>query len=476
LKKNSRKEPSAANKKNPSPTKKTDPEEFSSPAFGSANDKATRTPQSSRTRRDTNGKPSERVPEQFDILLSGKDYWGLDNSIVDDIRAEVKNKGSGLTGTQTNSDKKETRSDMNYGNQLFEAEIAEFERLETAVSQSKLKPEIGNEYHLAKKLEMSQQATSQHLKPSVTSSSHSRLLSQSLARAKSTDSNGKNRGGFASSFGYQRGDDEDEDEDGSFDRRLSSSKYQDAPSSNLVSRNGNVEDMVVSERPKPTFLSKPLVRSMDFEDQQFRRNNEETVKEDPQEVNVELSFDFDDLPRSNARKYQAPPPPYAVSLPINDNNSSKGATALSRLERPSSTLKVDNISEPGHGGTRQGRSKTPQAHHRNGTSRTRSNSVGRPMPSAGNNNASNAIASKEMEQKMHSLQAELDHYKNENASIKKLKKQQEQALAETVQRKEEVLKYLEDERQRTLTWCAEQRAEVEKEKRSAAKQVSYMIQ
>lgn len=57
-------------------------------------------------------------------------------------------------------------------------------------------------------------------------------------------------------------------------------------------------------------------------------------------------------------------------------------------------------------------------------------------------------------------------------SIKKLKKQQEQALAETVQRKEEVLKYLENERQRTLAWCAEQRTEVEKEKRAAAKQVS----
>lgn len=60
----------------------------------------------------------------------------------------------------------------------------------------------------------------------------------------------------------------------------------------------------------------------------------------------------------------------------------------------------------------------------------------------------------------------------ENTSIKKLKKQQEQALAETVQRKDEVLKYLENERQRTLTWCAEQRSEIEKEKRASAKQVN----
>lgn len=72
---------------------------------------------------------------------------------------------------------------------------------------------------------------------------------------------------------------------------------------------------------------------------------------------------------------------------------------------------------------------------------------------------------------MRSLEKELEHYKAENASIKKLKKQQESALAETVQRKEEVLRYLEEERQRTLAWCAEQRAEAEKEKRAAAKQV-----
>ncbi len=62
--------------------------------------------------------------------------------------------------------------------------------------------------------------------------------------------------------------------------------------------------------------------------------------------------------------------------------------------------------------------------------------------------------------------------RNENNSLKKLKKQQEQALTEILQKKEELNKYCEDERSKTIQWCEEQKQNIEKEKRTAAKQVS----
>ncbi len=59
--------------------------------------------------------------------------------------------------------------------------------------------------------------------------------------------------------------------------------------------------------------------------------------------------------------------------------------------------------------------------------------------------------------------------------MKKLKKQQEQALAEIIQKKEELNKYCEEERLKTIQWCEEQKQSIEKEKRTAAKQVRSIL-
>jgi hypothetical protein len=57
-------------------------------------------------------------------------------------------------------------------------------------------------------------------------------------------------------------------------------------------------------------------------------------------------------------------------------------------------------------------------------------------------------------------------------NLKKLKKQQEQGLAEIVQKKEEIHKYCDEEKRKTLQWCEEQKGLIDKEKKALAKQVS----
>ncbi len=80
----SRKEPSAVHKKSPSPTKRAEVDSSEKKNTGS-------------NRKVKNATDVEKPLDKFDVLLSGKDYWGLDSSIVDDIRAEVGHQGSGLT-------------------------------------------------------------------------------------------------------------------------------------------------------------------------------------------------------------------------------------------------------------------------------------------------------------------------------------------------------------------------------------------
>mmetsp|Transcript_11754 Transcript_11754/g.16122 ORF Transcript_11754/g.16122 Transcript_11754/m.16122 type:complete len:1046 (+) Transcript_11754:30-3167(+) len=67
------------------------------------------------------------------------------------------------------------------------------------------------------------------------------------------------------------------------------------------------------------------------------------------------------------------------------------------------------------------------------------------------------------------LEAELDTYRNENSNLKKLRKQQELALAEVVQQKEQVISWAASEKQKTLDWCEEQKQQIAKEKRAMAK-------
>jgi len=59
--------------------------------------------------------------------------------------------------------------------------------------------------------------------------------------------------------------------------------------------------------------------------------------------------------------------------------------------------------------------------------------------------------------------------RNENAILKKLRKQQEASLAEVLVQKEELLRWVADEKARTAAWCGEQRQMALKERNTAAK-------
>lgn len=62
-------------------------------------------------------------------------------------------------------------------------------------------------------------------------------------------------------------------------------------------------------------------------------------------------------------------------------------------------------------------------------------------------------------------------YRNENANLRRLRKQQEQALTEISQKRSEMMKYFEEEKQKTLQWCEEQKQIADRERKFAAKQV-----
>ena len=59
--------------------------------------------------------------------------------------------------------------------------------------------------------------------------------------------------------------------------------------------------------------------------------------------------------------------------------------------------------------------------------------------------------------------------RNENATLKKLRKQQETSLSEMLAHKEELLQWVTDEKARTAAWCGEQRQMAMKERNAAAK-------
>lgn len=65
--------------------------------------------------------------------------------------------------------------------------------------------------------------------------------------------------------------------------------------------------------------------------------------------------------------------------------------------------------------------------------------------------------------------------RSENATLKKLRKQQEQALAEVVHQKEEVMRWVAEEKQRTQKWCDEQQQLAVKERNAAAKMVKKIL-
>lgn len=61
--------------------------------------------------------------------------------------------------------------------------------------------------------------------------------------------------------------------------------------------------------------------------------------------------------------------------------------------------------------------------------------------------------------------------RNENAQLKKLRRQQETSLAEVVHQKEELMRWVAEEKAKTLKWCEEQTQAATKERNAAAKLV-----
>ena len=60
---------------------------------------------------------------------------------------------------------------------------------------------------------------------------------------------------------------------------------------------------------------------------------------------------------------------------------------------------------------------------------------------------------------------------NENAQLKKMRRQQETTLAEVVHQKEELMRWVAEEKAKTLKWCEEQTQAATKERNAAAKLV-----
>lgn len=489
---NSRKEPSALNKKSPSPSKPegnlfspttTEKKSLKSTSFGQG---AGNTPSSSSKKSAT---PVDKK-DHFDVLLSGKDYWGLDNSIVDDIRSEVNNKGSGLPSSSAypayptvhegeedplsfTSKLHLNEEDIYRRKQSMEDDLAEFERLETAASSATShhpnnKP--SSEYHLAKTLEpnisskpssyLSKQASNNGSNNTMNASvSHSRLLAQTLAR---TNSNTMNASSSSSKFGYKRDaeDDEEEEEDiETMRRRLSE------PNNKIA----NHHTLTTSIRPTPMttrrqshdededhhddgdgYYRYPDKMSTKHDDDNDYDENAATVNRNRplsgnlnnphhhssafpatvanvEDEHVDLSFNFDDLPLPTV----APPTYKQTSSSINNANNANNHTqnhqnknqnsnlssTMNRLERPSSTLKVDQQSSSASVNSRQSRSKTLTSHSSaNNHTAKRASSLGRrgPETSASNNSSSSVHdggMTKEMEEKMRSLEKELEHYR-----------------------------------------------------------------
>lgn len=59
--------------------------------------------------------------------------------------------------------------------------------------------------------------------------------------------------------------------------------------------------------------------------------------------------------------------------------------------------------------------------------------------------------------------------REENANLKKMRKQQEAIVADMTDKRDEMLKWCEEERRTTIAWCEAQKQAATKERRAAAK-------
>lgn len=164
----------------------------------------------------------------------------------------------------------------------------------------------------------------------------------------------------------------------------------------------------------------------------------------------------------NRRAHSAGPPMNRTSAVVNsndttDDNDDSHSKVSGRIIRPASTLKVNNVTPT------NGRSNTP-TNRRNGANHSNNK-----IPS--NKATEHYNSQRETEDKIRALESEVETFKSENQNLKKLKRQQEQTLAEVLQKKDEMMRYCDEEKQRTVAWCEEQKQTIEKERRTVAKQL-----
>eukprot|EP01034_Spumella_vulgaris_P023081 gene23081-29274_t len=168
----------------------------------------------------------------------------------------------------------------------------------------------------------------------------------------------------------------------------------------------------------------------------------------PTNFNSNSSANFDDQQSESSNRGRG-----FNDTTTSNSNSVGNSQSVRSSSRPVSSLRTETAPPQSHGG------KNGQSHPSNSNSNTNNNI----------NNNNNAIPPA-LAEKARELEAELERYRTENATLVRLRKQSEAALKEVVQQKEETQKWAAEERQRVTLWCDQQKAIVAKERKAAAKQ------
>jgi hypothetical protein len=372
-----------------------------------------------------------------EVLLSGEDYWGLDGSLMQDIQSLQHSQRSQhiqhnhspqnqlqhhqQAGAHLNDDAMELSGSMSTASiglndwrrraqsgGTQEIEIGEFQQLERHISSH----------------------APQH--PAPRENSPSIAMSRTLARIV--------------------GDDDDEEEDEFLARgAVYRSTAGTTNAATDASRASGQSSWGAVTQPKPMSRTTPSSATP------AAVTPHSSPEDSSSKVGSADGVERGRLSNSTMRKVQQQKQvsrPAAVT-PNASATSSRPAETEGRVVRPSSTLRQ--------------RGPSPAAGRRS-ASQPRGKAAGGAGAAAGRSGYSGQDMQVALEGKARELETELETYRNENANLKKLRKQHEAGLADLLAKKEEMLRHCEEERARTIAWCDEQKQAAEKERRIAAKQ------
>ncbi len=146
------------------------------------------------------------------------------------------------------------------------------------------------------------------------------------------------------------------------------------------------------------------------------------------------------------------------------------------VNRPPSTFSKRPPSVGSKGLPTEGRVRSSAARPASAGSGGRNNREGGPRSSAQDDEAAASLSAaglrakqQDLNVKASELEKELATYKQENAKLRTLRKQADQALETATRQKAEMSKWAEEEKKKTEEFCAEQRRIATKERRNAAK-------